>query len=74
MPIYVCSRLAGSIYSTRGPPLPKRADFARISADSRTALAIFLQNLFAAEVGVSPVMAAPGSLLTRGRKTVLVGS
>ena len=31
---------------------------------SRTALAIFGQNLFASEVGVSPVMAAPGLLLT----------
>ena len=47
---------------------------ARSLVYSRTALAIFHQNLFAAEVGVSPVMAAPGSLLTRGRKTVLVGS
>ena len=30
--------------------------------------------VFVSEVGVSLAMAAPGSLLTRGRKTVLVGS
>ena len=41
---------------------------------SRTALAIFSQNLFAAEVGVSPVMAALGPLLILGRNTVLVCS
>ena len=41
---------------------------------SRIALAIFRQNLFATEVGVSPAMAALGSSLTRGTKTVLVGS